>query len=204
VSSVTETISPRGRQILAAARELLEGEGVGGLSMRGLAEKLGMKAPSLYKHFPSKEALEATLISLGFEEQAELFGAALHNSPEPLAAMANAYRAYAKVNPQLYRLMYDRPLNRPLLVAGTEEAAAAPSLEATGGNQDLARAAWAFAHGITIFELNGRFGEGADVDAAWRSGIELLQAAARTRKRSTRPRAGARQPSREPSTRHSS
>lgn len=198
MSVVTETLSLRGRQILAAARELLEDEGVDGLSMRRLGERLGIKAPSLYKHFPSKEALEATLISLGFEEQAELFRAALNDSPEPLAAMANAYRAYAKRNPQLYRLMYDRPLNRALLVAGTEEAAAAPSLEATGGDEELARAAWALAHGITIFELNSRFGEGADVDAAWRSGIELLQAAAHKRRRPTRQH----RLRREPSTRH--
>ncbi len=179
-------LSPRARQILEAARRLLEDEGVDGLSMRSLGKRLGMKAPSLYKHFPSKEALEARMISIGFEEQAELFQGALINSPAPLAAMAGAYRDYAKRNPQLYRLMYDRPLNRSLLVAGTEEAAAAPSLEAAGGDEDLARAAWAFAHGMTILELNTRFSEGANVDAAWRRGIELLQAAAGSRQRRVR------------------
>lgn len=189
MSAVADQLSPRARQILAAARELLEDEGVDGLSMRSLAERLGMKAPSLYKHFPSKEALEATLISSGFEEQAELFQAALHDSPEPLAAMADAYRSYARRNPQLYRLMYDRPLNRSLLVAGTEEAAAAPSLEAAGGDEDLARAAWAFGHGMTIFELNTRFSAGANVEAAWRRGIELLQAAAGSEERRSAARA---------------
>jgi AcrR family transcriptional regulator len=186
VSTVTERLSPRARQIVDAARELLEDEGVDGISMRSLGRRLGMKAPSLYKHFPSKEALEATLISIGFEEQAKLFQAALDNSPEPLAAMADAYRAYAMRNPQLYRLMYDRPLNRSLLVAGTEEAAAAPSFQAAGDDEDLARAAWAFAHGMMTLELNNRFSEGADVDAAWRRGIAALQAAAHERKWPTR------------------
>ncbi len=188
MSALTEHLTPRARQILAAARELLEDEGVDGLSMRGLSERRGIKAPSLDKHFQSKEALEARLISIGFEEQAELFQEALRDSDEPLAAMADAYRAYARRNPQLYRLMYDRPLTRSLLVAGTEEAAAAPSFEAAGGDEDLARAAWAFAHGMTIFELNTRFSEGADLDAAWRRGIELLQAAARGRGRRARER----------------
>jgi AcrR family transcriptional regulator len=191
VSAVTERLSPRARQIVVAARQLLEDEGADGLSMRSLGERLGIKAPSLYKHFPSKESLEATLISVGFEEQAELFEATLRDSPAPLAAMARAYRDYAIRNPQLYRLMYDRPLNRPLLVAGTEDAAAAPSLQAAGGDEDLARAAWAFAHGMTTLELNARFSEGADVDAAWRRGIDLLQAAAGQQKRRPRERGGA-------------
>jgi AcrR family transcriptional regulator len=149
-----------------------------------------MKAPSLYKHFPSKEALEATLISIGFEEQAELFQAALDNSPEPLTAMADAYRAYGKRNPQLYRLMFDRPLNRSLLAPGTEEAAAAPSFQAAGDDEDLARAAWAFAHGMTILELNNRFSEGSDPDVAWRRGMAALQRAAGKRKRPVRKPAG--------------
>jgi len=36
--------------------------------MRNLAQRLGIRAPSLYKHFPSEESVEAVLISIGFEE----------------------------------------------------------------------------------------------------------------------------------------
>jgi len=178
VASISDRLSPRARQIVAAARTLLEERGRAGLSMRNLAAELGMRAPSLYKHFSSKEAIEAILISIGFEEQAALFEAALERAGAPLAAMAAAYRDYARANPELYRLMYDSPLNRALLEPGSEEAAAAPSLRVTGGDQHLARAAWAFAHGMTIFELNDRFSEGADLDAAWRRGLDALQAAA--------------------------
>jgi hypothetical protein len=45
-------------------------------------------------------------------------------------------------------------------------------IEAAGGDADLARAIWAFAHGMTILELDGRFPPGADLDAAWRTGID--------------------------------
>ena len=123
MSSVTERLSPRAREIVAAARELLEDEGVDRLSMRSLGERLGMKAPSLYKHFASKQALEATLISIGFEEQAQAFQAALNSSREPLAAMGAAYRAYAKLNPQLYRVMYDRPLSASWIACFSSRAA---------------------------------------------------------------------------------
>lgn len=158
--------------------------------MRTLAERLGMRAPSIYKHFSSKEALEAVLISAGFEEQAALFRSALDTSQAPVIAMGEAYREYARENPQLYRLMYDRALNRSLLIWGTEDAAAAPIIEATGGDADLARAAWAFAHGMAILELNDRFTPGADLDAAWKRGLATLQGAVRGWERKAPRRAG--------------
>lgn len=179
----SDQLTPRAREILAAARELLEDQGADALSMRNLGERLGIRAPSLYKHFASKEALEAALISEGFRESAALFQAALEASDKPITAMAEAYRAYAHRHPHLYRLMHDRPLNRPLLVPGSEQSAAAPLLHAAGDDQDLARAIWAFAHGMTILELNRRFPEDADLDAAWRRGVSALEASVSHRRR---------------------
>jgi AcrR family transcriptional regulator len=169
-------MTPRAREILSAARKLLEADGPDALSMRNLAERLDIKAPSLYKHFPSKEALEAGLISEAFEEQAELFEAGLKRSRRPIAAMANAYREFGRRHPHLYRLMYDRSLNRELLTPTSEARAAAPLIHATGDDEDLARAIWAFAHGMTILELNDRFGLGADLEAAWKRGLAALEA----------------------------
>jgi AcrR family transcriptional regulator len=171
-----QQLSPRAREILAAAGEVLERAGYEALSMRKLAERLGIRAPSLYKHFASKQALEAALISRGFEQQAALFEAALADSPQPIVAMAGAYRDFARRHPHLYRLMYDASLDRSLLTPGSEDRAAAPVIEAMGGDRDLARAMFAFAHGMTILELNQRFPAGADLDAAWRLGLAGLQA----------------------------
>jgi AcrR family transcriptional regulator len=169
-------LTPRAREILAAAAGLLEQEGHEALSMRKLAERIGIRAPSLYKHFSSEQALEAALISQGFESQAAMFEAALGASEEPVAAMAGAYRDFARRHPHLYRLMYDGSLDRSLLTSGSEDRAAAPVIAAMGGDRDLARAAFAFAHGMTILELNDRFPAGADLDAAWRRGLAGLEA----------------------------
>jgi AcrR family transcriptional regulator len=98
---VGESLSPRARQIVAAARDLLESEGADALTMRRLGERLGIRAPSLYKHLPNKAALEVALIADGFEEAAETFDAATSAAKEPLAALVNAYRAFVKRNPQL-------------------------------------------------------------------------------------------------------
>jgi AcrR family transcriptional regulator len=187
-SSAPDRLSPRAREIVTAAREILERDGLEGLSMRRVAESLGIRAPSIYKHLPDKDALEAAIISTGFEEQAALFEAAIVASEDPLRALACAYRDFAREHPHLYRLMTERALNRELLVPGSEERAALPLYLATGENLDLARAAWAFVHGMTILELNRRFPPDADLDAAWRHGIDALRAADTSPARVTPPK----------------
>jgi AcrR family transcriptional regulator len=186
-SSAPEEITPRAREIVRAARELLEAEGPRALSMRRLAERLGIRAPSIYKHLPDKDALEAAIISEGLAEQADALGAAARNAHDPIGALARAYRDYAKRHPHLYRLMTDRPLRRDLLAPGVEERAAAAIIDAARGDRDLARAAWAFAHGMTILELDGRFPPSADLDAAWRRGVGALARPRVSRRRAVRP-----------------
>ena len=170
---------PRAQEIVTAARQLLEDEGLDSFSMRRLADRLGVRAPVIYKYFAIKSALVAALISVGFEEQAALFDAALTSSDHPLTTMAETYRVYGRDNPNLYLLMYDRDLERPLLLPGSEERAVIPAVRAAGGDRDLARAAWAFAHGMTILELNNRFPASADLAAAWRRGMAALDPTSR-------------------------
>jgi len=178
-SNVTDELSPRARQIVTAARELLEQGGVQALSMRHLADRLGIRASSIYKHFQNKEALEAVLISIGFQEQAALFETALEASGKRLTAIVEGYRAWAHSNPQLYRLINDGPINRSLLFPGSEDSVVTPVVRAAGGDRDLARAAWAFAHGMTALELNRRFPDDADLEAVWERGVTALEPSAR-------------------------
>src|SRR6478752_7732907 len=58
-------------QILAAAWELVRDEGLSALSMRVLAEKVGMRAPSLYTYFPSKNELFDAMYAQGMRQFAE-------------------------------------------------------------------------------------------------------------------------------------
>jgi hypothetical protein len=71
--------------------------------------------------------------------------------------------------------MTERPLDRARLAPGVERQAAQPLLDAVGGDDDRARALWAFAHGMTILELNGRFPADADLAAAWERGIAAFR-----------------------------
>jgi AcrR family transcriptional regulator len=175
--------SARAREVVAEGRRLLEEEGPGALTMRRLAERLGIQAPSLYKHLADKTALEAAIIATGMEEAATAFGTAVAEVPdaggsaggnEALTALAAAYREFALAHPHLYRLMNNGPLPRRYLPAGLEERTAAPLLRAAG-SRARARAVWAFAHGMVMLELDQRFPPDADLDAAWRAGVAAFQ-----------------------------
>ncbi len=176
VSAEPSTLSSRALAIVAAARNILESEGAEGLTMRRLGEAVGIRAPSLYKHFPDKAAVEIALIEDGFEEIADRFEAVLRDGNGSLLALAAAYRDFARTHPHLYRLMTSGPLPRDRLRPGVEARAAAPILQVTG-DPDLARAAWAFAHGMVILELDARFPPEADLDAAWAAGLAAITAA---------------------------
>jgi AcrR family transcriptional regulator len=168
--------SPRAREIVGAARAIIDAEGLDALTMRHIAERLGIRAPSLYKHFPDKQSLEAAVISAAFEEQAALFERAIAGQADPLTALAASYRAYALAHPHLYRLMTDRELRRDLLQPGVEERAGRSVYRAAGEDANRARAAWAFAHGMALLEITHRFPPGADIDAAWREGVRAFAA----------------------------
>jgi AcrR family transcriptional regulator len=171
-SAPAATLSARQQEIVGAARALLTREGVEALTLGRVAQALGIKPPSLYKHFPSKRALEAVLIAEGMR----MWAHALEAAHPTLADIAVAYRRFARENPDLYRLMTDRPLPRDLLPEGLEARAAAPLMRATG-DPDLARAIWAFAHGMVVLELAGRFPPDARLEDAWARAIEAFSAA---------------------------
>jgi AcrR family transcriptional regulator len=168
--------------VVAAGRQLLEEEGLEALTMRRLAERVGIRAPSLYKHLPDKAALEAAIIATGFEEAAAAFEQAVDSAGEgsgegaggALVALAAAYRRFALEHPHLYRLMTNGPLPRAHLPPGLEGRTAAPLLR-VAGSEARARAVWAFAHGMVMLELDQRFPPDADLDAAWRAGIAAFR-----------------------------
>ena len=167
-----DEVSPREQAIAAAARELVETKGVEGLTMRAVAEQLGIRAPSLYKHVQGKADLELAVMVSALEELAAALEAA---AGDGLPAVGQAYRRFALAHPGPYRLLTARPLPRERLPAGLEERTAQPLVDALGGDEHRARAAWAFAHGMVDLELAGRFPPGADLDAAWATGLQAFQ-----------------------------
>jgi AcrR family transcriptional regulator len=173
------TQNARALEIVDAARAIVERDGREALTMRAVADRLRIKAPSLYKHLDDKDELEAMLIAEALRDM----GAALREGVDDLpartprraalAALARAYRAWALGHPHLYRLATEGELPRDRLPTGLEAWTAEPLVRIAGG-EHRARATWAFAHGMTILEIEGRFPLAADLDAAWDAGIAGL------------------------------
>ncbi len=161
----------RADEIVTAAGRLLEDEGPGALTMRRLAEELGLQAPSLYKHFDNKAAVEQALVVDGLFAMGEVCHRAIHESGygHRLAGLCIAYRAYCTAHANLYRLATGGPLDRDGLPAGLEEWAGNPFFVVTG-DPAQAQALWSFAHGMVILELDGRFPPGADLATTWAAG----------------------------------
>jgi AcrR family transcriptional regulator len=168
-------LSPRAREIVTVARRLLDEDGPDGVSMRRIAAELGIRAPSLYKHIADKRALENAMISDGLFEQGDITSEAARDAEEPLVAIAMSFRAFAVEHPHLYRLITDRALDHAGLAAGAEEYAGAALRQAVGGDRTLGITLWAFAHGMIMLEIDNRFPDYADIEGAWRRGLEGIR-----------------------------
>lgn len=169
-------------EIVAAATGLLERSGPEGLTMRAIADVVGIKAASIYKHIESKDELVVLLIAEGLTSQAEAFEKSLVGAEDPIIAIASAYRGWANDHPHLYEVMNSGPMPREDLPDDVEGRSIAPVLAAFNGNRELARAAWAFAHGMVTLEIADRFPPGADLDTTWRLGISSIAATAPNKK----------------------
>jgi AcrR family transcriptional regulator len=190
---VTTTVAPsrsaRAQEIVAAAGDILEREGRDALTMRRLADALGIQAPSLYKHFPNKAAVESALIDDGLLDIGQACHAAVRRGPATttIARLLKTYRAWGIAHPNRYRLATTGRLERAALTPGREEWAGTVFYLAAGGDPHLAQALWSFAHGTLILELDDRYVDATGLDATWSAGAAAFTAAASARSASTPP-----------------
>jgi AcrR family transcriptional regulator len=99
--------------ILEAAREVMHEQGVAALSLREVARRVNMQAPSLYAYFPSKLALYDALFLMGVRLRAayrEREEAGRKGFWDLLAGRFESYLRFAQENPELYQLAFERPV----------------------------------------------------------------------------------------------
>ncbi|MBK5330901.1 MAG: TetR/AcrR family transcriptional regulator [Ilumatobacteraceae bacterium] len=99
-------------EILDAAWELVREEGLAGLSMRDLAGRVGMQAPSLYSYFESKHAIYDAMFAQGARAYLEQ-EALVASTGDPLADLQAGCRffvVFCTENPVRYQLMFQRTI----------------------------------------------------------------------------------------------
>jgi AcrR family transcriptional regulator len=99
--------------ILEASRAVMREQGVAALSLREVARRVHMQAPSLYAYFPSKMALYDALFLTAVRLRAEYRDrddAGREGFWDRLEGRFESYFRFAQENPELYQLAYERPV----------------------------------------------------------------------------------------------
>ncbi len=121
---VTEATSPSTRvpldrdRIVKAAIDFIDEEGLPGLTMRRLGERLGVEAMSLYRYVPGKEdLLDAIVESLvsSMQQDDEVLSAPRDGWQDFLQRLAHGVRRVALEHPKAFPLVASRPPEAPWL-----------------------------------------------------------------------------------------
>jgi AcrR family transcriptional regulator len=162
--------------VVAEAERMADEVGLENVSMAAVAQRLGVRQPSLYKHVASLPALRRAIgLRTTTALTSELARAAVGRSGEDaLMAMAKAFRAWVKAHPGRYQAGQRAP--EPGDTA--YEAAAADaielfrsvltSFELSGEDAiDAIRSLRAAMHGFVSLELLGGFAIPLDIDRSY-------------------------------------
>src|SRR5882757_8707209 len=161
--------------LLKAAEQVLERDGLPGLTLRAVAREAGVSHAAPTHHFGDLTGLLSELAAIGFRQFGVAMAAADASAatpPEKGMASAKAYVAYAQAHPGMYGLMfrserldYARPALREASdasFAGLAQGVGASrqeqiSRESLSLQQAAAIAlAWSLVHGFTMLLLDGR------------------------------------------------
>ena len=97
--------------VVEAAVKLIDEEGIEQLSLGRLAERLGVRTPSLYNHVAGLPGLKHDLTLYCLHDLLDLIlrSTVGKSRAEAIFALANAYRAYAREAPGRYALTVQAP-----------------------------------------------------------------------------------------------
>jgi AcrR family transcriptional regulator len=97
-------------EILAAAQDLLlETADTSAVSIRAIAERVGVTAPSIYRHFEDKDALMMAVCGTLFDQLDEAMEKAAAGASDPFEELRLKGRAYVEfgvAHPEHYRLIF--------------------------------------------------------------------------------------------------
>jgi AcrR family transcriptional regulator len=97
-------------EIVHAATGLAEeNSDLSGFTLRAVARRAGITAPSIYAHFGNLDDVVDAVIASTFEELARSLECDLHGHTDPIArlrALCRGYVSFGSGNPRLYRLLF--------------------------------------------------------------------------------------------------
>lgn len=164
------------RALLQEAVRTIQAQGVEAVTLRAVAEALGVSRTALYRHFADKQALLGAVAAEGFRTLRAALVAAWEGAGRGRAgfeAMGRAYVRFALDHPSHYRVMFGSGAVAPPKApddpgGGAFQALvdALVELQQRGEVRDdppllLALYVWSTVHGIAMLALDGQLEEGA-------------------------------------------
>ena len=169
-------------EIISVAIDLIQNEGEEALTVARLASKVGIKAPSLYKHFSGRDEIiqhvERRLFAMLGEELRGSIRSDMETTSSLLSACI-AYRAFAKRHARLYPLLFSQSRLRNDEAADVRARSAGPVIELFQGDipsvaLNKARTITAYVHGFVTIEIANGFQLGGDMDSAFEYGAKTI------------------------------
>jgi AcrR family transcriptional regulator len=159
--------------LLAAARKILDREGLAAVAMRPVAERVGITPMAIYRHYADRASLLNALADQGFQELASRLRAARLKGDveQQLMRVANVFLDAALKFPNLYELMFLAPRKGARVYPEDFKAGYSPTfnptvniLESAMRSGDLRRddpveiafELSALSHGLIVLYLGGR------------------------------------------------
>lgn len=178
------------------ALEAFARDGLGGITLRGLAAEVGCSRTTPYRYFKNKADIVAAIRQREFARMADTLEAAANrhtNAREQLAALASAYVHFALESPDAYRIMYEvdqQDSHRyPELQAQIERSGdpikrivtqAVADATMQGDPAVITRMLWASLHGLISLHLSHLLGAEHDLKELVNVTMQSLGIAIRT------------------------
>jgi AcrR family transcriptional regulator len=171
--------------VVGAAAVLADEVGWEQLTLAGLAGRLDVRLPSLYKHIESLDGLRRDVAVLALGELGAALGAAAvgRSGGDALRALAGAYRDYARQHPGRYAATVRAPapgdVDHDAAAEGVLRVvfAVLAGYRLTGEDAvDATRALRATLHGFVVLEAGGGFGMPVSVDRSYDRLVDGLEA----------------------------
>lgn len=163
--------------VIDTAVTLADEAGLDQVTLAHLAERLGVRTPSLYHYFPGQAGLQRELALRGLRDLNEVMGEAAMGTAgaESIRAVAQAYRSFVTAHPGLYAatVRAANDTDEAMVAAQTKPVEVAlRALAAYHLSRDDAihavRMLRCIIHGIATLEVAGGFGIPLEVDETFR------------------------------------
>lgn len=163
-------------RLVEAAADLIEAEGVAALTLTAVADRLGVKTPSLYSHIAGIDALRRAVALAAIEDLGDACRTAAMGraGADALRAIAVAYRVAATARPGPYSLTQmarpgDEEWERASQRVLEPVMAALEGMGITGEEAvHAARFLRSALHGFVLLETGNGFGLATSVEASFR------------------------------------